>query len=246
MFTVGQTREKPHDKSDLLPQSWKGCVIFQRTHTSLWTLSIRAADVEASKTAQHVQKKNIHKRLLSRDFKERKSIRQSWGLNASDSKWSLVRVRTFKLFLETSNFRINRWHFLNLFFGRLGREVRVESPWSYSSKLEFPTQPPLIWHFPENSGRGERGQAMQDILTGCEDGWTAAGSRREMWGEDWAERSDRPVWVCEDVKSTWSGGLWRLVISWKWGKSSYCRAVAAEVFGRFSGSRWRLCTCLQL
>lgn len=87
-------------------------------------------------------------------------------------------VRTFKLFLETSNFRINRWHFF-FFFVRLGREVRVESPWSYSSKLEFPTQPPHIWHFPENSGREERGQAMQDILTGCEDGRTAAGSRGE-------------------------------------------------------------------
>lgn len=137
---------------------------------SCWRRSIKNSSTRLKK----IKKTSI--KGCFRDFKERKSIRQSWGLNASDSKWSLVPVRMFKLFLETSNFRINRCHF---FFVRLGREVRVESPWSYSSKLEFPTQPPLIWHFPENSGRGERGQAMQDILTGCEDGRTAAGSRGE-------------------------------------------------------------------
>lgn len=42
------------------------------------------------------------------------------------------------------------------------------------SKLDFPTP---YKAFPGNSGRGEVGRAMQDILTGC-DGWTAAGALR--------------------------------------------------------------------
>lgn len=127
-----------------------------------------------------------------------------------------------------------------IFFVRLGREVRVESPWSYSSKLEFPTPPYMA--FPREQWEGGKRPSHAGYSHRM---WGWPDSSRQPWGEERrAERSDRPVW--EGVKSTWSGGLWRLIISWKRGKSSYCWAVAAEVFGRFSGSRWRLCTCLQL
>lgn len=132
-------------------------------------------------------------------------------------------VRTSKLFVKKShNLRIIGGVFW------LGRGfVGVVPPWSGAN---WTSQLPIRL-FQGTVGGGEEGRAMQDILTGC-DSWTAAGALRcgkksqlsrafGLWcflGYYWSVSG----WVCALRMWNQHGQetLWRLVITWKWGKCS--------------------------